>query len=558
MSKKAKNAASASALKSTKKNVSAKTVFGLSLLGWTETADVTETVSAVDGSAESSKKSLKKTSTKKVKSTNLDKLTGRLVLVGGSRVKPLTPEELGLDEVSVAFWQWERAQQKRGDVALLLTTAGPLWLVQLSPATEGAQQDGLLEFSAYSEARDLAGSAASAAIDYKLSRLRVEALNLNSEEQRGVVVGLELGGYRFKATRGGDLSKAGKMLPLLSLHGFAKDNVSDAGKLGVATNLARHLVNLPAGELNPTTYANAMRAIFAGSSTMKVDVWQGKKLEAERCNLLVAVGRAAPEKAALVHLSYRPKGKTRLTKPLAFVGKGVTFDTGGIDIKDADSMRIMKKDMGGSAAVAGIAYYLAKSSGDVACDFYLALAENAVDGEAFRPGDVITARGGQSVEIHNTDAEGRLVLADAIDVAVKQTGANAPLALIDISTLTGAMRVALGTRIAGLFANHDVLSTQILKAGQLAGDLCWRMPLYRDYNSLLKSAFADVANASQSRFGGAITAALFLQRFVGETKWAHLDLYAWSEGSVGAISEPGGSGQGVQVMAQFLRQIREI
>jgi leucyl aminopeptidase len=188
----------------------------------------------------------------------------------------------------------------------------------------------------------------------------------------------------------------------------------------------------------------------------------------------------------------------------------------------------------------------------------LGLAENAVDQHSFRPGDVLTARNGLSVEIHNTDAEGRLVMADVMDVATNKHEDSRPAALIDFSTLTGAMRVAVGTEIAGMFANHDGLADLALKSGAVTGDPAWRLPLWESYRSQLKSSFADLANASDSGFGGAISAALFLQRFVkGDTPWLHFDLYCWTDRAVGALGDAGGNGQGVQLGIELLRTIKQ-
>jgi leucyl aminopeptidase len=540
MAAKTRAAAKAAPRKSGKDSFGSREIFGLSLQGWTSASLGPE-------------KSDDSTNTKNLKDakSSAKDVNGRIVFVGGQVSRDISAGGLGLGTASIPAWQWERASKRRGELALMVGDEGPLWLVQAAVPKKAGSHGGLLDTSPYGQARDLVGQAAIMALEYGLASLSVECIQASLEEQRGVLVGLELASYRFKLVRQKATSNA-KPRPALAISGVDASLGREASALGVGTNVARHLVNLPAGDLNPTTYAAALTAVFSSSPTMRVEVWQGRKLEQERCGLLAAVGRAAPEPAALVRLSYRPKGKARFAKPLALVGKGITFDTGGIDLKDADSMRLMKKDMGGSAALAGLACYLEASGSDVPCDIYLALAENAVSGDAFRPGDILTARGGQTVEIHNTDAEGRLVLADAIDVALSQKGADAPWALIDLATLTGAMRIALGTRIGGLFANDDELATQLLAAGQQAGDPCWRMPLYKDYSAQLKTVFADVANASQGRFGGAITAALFLQRFVADARWAHIDLYAWGEG-LGALAEPGGSGQGVQVLAQFLR-----
>jgi leucyl aminopeptidase len=243
---------------------------------------------------------------------------------------------------------------------------------------------------------------------------------------------------------------------------------------------------------------------------------------------------------------------------VALVGKGVCFDTGGLGIKPDAGMKLMKKDMGGSASIVGIAHWLSESGSDVACDLYLALAENAVDAHSFRPGDVLTARNGLTVEIHNTDAEGRLVMADVMDVATNKQIDSAPVALIDLSTLTGAMRVAVGTEIAGMFANNDGLADLALSSGQKAGDPAWRIPLWDNYKAQLKSSFADLANASDSGFGGAITAALFLQKFLKhQIPWLHFDLYCWSDRANGAIGDSGGNGQGVQMMVRLLERISQ-
>ncbi|NBQ53311.1 MAG: hypothetical protein EBU49_07015 [Proteobacteria bacterium] len=294
---------------------------------------------------------------------------------------------------------------------------------------------------------------------------------------------------------------------------------------------------------------------------------QGRKLlgsaelAREGMNLICAVGAASPNPPCLVHIRYRPVGNARgksataSRPPVAFVGKGVTFDTGGLDIKPSSGMRWMKKDMGGSATTVGLALYVDAMKPDRACDFYLAIAENSVSSTAMRPGDVYRARNGMTVEIHNTDAEGRLVLADAMDYALTRTGADEPSLLIDTSTLTGAMRVAVGLTISGLFSTHDHLAEACIAAGQQAGDPCWRMPLFDEYKTALKSQAADLSNCSDSGFGGAITAALFLEKFTRGKPWIHLDYYAWSDRPAGAMAEPGGNGQAVQMLIRLLEKI---
>ena len=452
-------------------------------------------------------------------------------------------------DLSLPPWLLERARGKGGEMLYAATEAGPLWLLMAQAKSSGAAHDGLFRVSPYGVARDLAAQVVAALAESGLAEVNWHFSAASEAEQRGALVGLELGAYRFKQRRG---AKPVLDLPRLILHGVPGAILEAAHVLGVATNLARHLVNLPPNELNPTTYSEGLQELFGAYPAMTVSVWQGKKLVQERMGLLLGVGQAAAAGPALVHLKYRPKKIAKGVKPLAFVGKGITFDSGGLDIKDAGGMRLMKKDMGGSASLTGLAYWLAASDAAFPCDIYLALAENAVDQHSFRPGDILTARNGLTIEIDNTDAEGRLVLADALDVAVAATGADAPAAVINLATLTGAMRVALGLRIAGLFANDDDLARALLLSGQRTAEPAWRMPLYADYFIGMRSNFADFANAAPGGRGGAITAALFLQKFVREVPWAHFDMMAWSEGNTGGCIEAGGNGQCVQLLADFL------
>lgn len=272
-----------------------------------------------------------------------------------------------------------------------------------------------------------------------------------------------------------------------------------------------------------------------------------QRLKKEKMGLHVAVGQAASQEPHLVHIQYRNGGKSQ--KPYAFVGKGITFDAGGLDIKPSQGMRLMKKDMGGSASVAGTALWVANAQPKINCDFYFAIAENAVGTESFRPSDVITARNGLSVEIHNTDAEGRLVMADALTLATEKK----PQLVIDIATLTGAIKHGLGGNTPGLFSNSDNLAESLLKTGQKRGDVFWRMPLVPEEKLRLRSDVADLVNATNG-YGGAITAALFLEHFVNGVPWAHFDIYAWVDSATGVYGASGGSGQIVQAMTLFLEE----
>ncbi len=409
--------------------------------------------------------------------------------------------------------------------------------------------EGLLDPSAYSSARDNVGSAY-LKLEGEFEKLHLHAFNLDYDELLGALLGIELAAYDFK-----NQAKA-PQLTAASTGDLPKDATSEALKnakaIGKAINIGRHLVDTPPSDKLPVDYANAVQKYFAKKAGMTVNIWDEKKLAKEKMGCLLGVGKASTQQPRLVHLRYRPKNG-RDMQPLAFVGKGITFDTGGLNLKPGNSMRLMKKDMGGSACLAGLASWLCDSKSEIPCDIYLALAENSVDAHSFRPSDVLTAKNGKTVEIDNTDAEGRLVMADALCVASEAKGKDKPQFLIDVATLTGAIKVGLGDDIGGLFSNNDDLAFILQSCSQISGDLLWRMPLMKSQRAKLNSPFADMANSS-SGFGGAIRAAMFLQEFTGDIPWAHLDIFGWNNGASGAYRSAGGSGQGVQCLAQFVSQ----
>jgi len=423
--------------------------------------------------------------------------------------------------------------------------------VTLNPlAAKESESDARLKTPASVRIRDAVGGTLGLLEKMEVTWAEFE-LQLDAAGVEAALLGLELALYRFKRTFKGEPVKIG--LTVRARGKAINDSViSRATALGVAANLARHLVNLPPNLLNPVTYATAAQQAMAGVKNVKVEVWDESKLAKEKAGLILAVGQGSPTPPRLVHIRYRPSGAAK-KGGVAFVGKGITFDTGGVDIKPAAGMRLMKKDMGGSAAVLALAYWAAHAQVKIPLDFYLSMAENSVDGNSMRPGDIVIARNGTSVEIHNTDAEGRLVLADAMDVAVTQE--PKPKFVVDVATLTGAIKVALGSAMAGLFANDAKLGQAIATAGQQSGDPAWVMPLMQRYRSQLSSSFADQINSSDG-FGGAITAALFLEKFAREVPWAHLDIYAWKDSADGAFMEAGGSGQAVFALAQWLRGLR--
>jgi leucyl aminopeptidase len=288
-------------------------------------------------------------------------------------------------------------------------------------------------------------------------------------------------------------------------------------------------------------------------SSVKVTVLSSKQLQSQKMGLLYAVGQGSEHEPKFVEIRYVPKVKSKVKK-VALVGKGITFDTGGLDIKPSSGMRLMKKDMAGAAAVIGSMYYIAHSKLPISVSAYLPLAENSVDAKSMRPSDVYTSRNGLKVEIHNTDAEGRLILADALDYAV--TNKIKPDFLIDVATLTGAIKTTLGLEIAGLFSNQDDLAERLLRAAQESGDLAWRIPLYSRYASQFSTPFADLVNAVDG-WAGPITAALFLEKFVRGVPWAHFDIYGWSDKANGVQAHPGGNGQMVSLINQFVRTLAQ-
>ena len=290
--------------------------------------------------------------------------------------------------------------------------------------------------------------------------------------------------------------------------------------LAEATALVRDLVDTPAADMGPEQLELAVRDLAAASGA-EVEVTRGDAL-AEGFPMIAAVGAGAARDRAprLVELHWGHPDHPRV----AIVGKGVCFDSGGLDIKSASGMRLMKKDMGGAAHAIALARLVIGARLPVRLHLLVAAVENSVSATAFRPGDVLASRNGISVEVDNTDAEGRLVLGDALAKA----GDDKPALIVDFATLTGAARVALGPDLPAMFANDDALAAELEAAARRVDDPLWRMPLWDGYGEMLKSDIADMANSSDSGFAGAITAALFLKRFVdGATPWVHLDTFAW-------------------------------
>ena len=312
------------------------------------------------------------------------------------------------------------------------------------------------------------------------------------------------------------------------------------------TLLARDLVHEPPNVLGPQEFAEKARALE--KLGVKVEILDAARLEKLGMGALLAVARGAARPARVAVMQWQ--GGRRGDDPVAFVGKGVVFDTGGISIKPAGSMQNMKADMAGAAAVTGLMKALALRKARCNAVGVIGLVENMPDGNAYRPGDIIPAMSGTTIEVVNTDCEGRMVLADLLWYTQERF---APRFMVNLATLTGAIMVALGQDYAGLFANDDELARDLVAAGSISGEKLWRMPLGDAYDKLIKSRFADIKNAG-GRYGGAITAAQFLQKFVNDTPWAHLDIAGVGFATPSCdTNQSWASGFGVAVLDQLVR-----
>lgn len=368
--------------------------------------------------------------------------------------------------------------------------------------------------------------------------------------------GALLGSYTF-ATFFGEGKKSSVKEPLgeVVLPGLKPRNrdskalLQRLGVLAEAVTYARDLVNTPPNALYPESFAASVTG--RASKDVSVEVWDSERLIAEGCGGIVGVGQGSAQGPALVTMTYAPRGAKA---SLAFVGKGITFDSGGLCLKPATGMVTMKCDMGGAAAVAAAVFAIAALDLPVAVTGYLCLAENMTGDLAQRPGDVVTMRGGKSVEIINTDAEGRLVMADGLALASEST----PDAIVDIATLTGACTVALGVRTFGVMGNNEAVIARALQGAAAAGESAWPLPLPEELRASMDSHVADIKHTGD-RAGGAMIAATFLAEFVGKgadgepLPWAHLDIAgpAFNDGAAHGHTPKGGTGAGVRTLVEF-------
>ena len=357
-------------------------------------------------------------------------------------------------------------------------------------------------------------------------------------DTRLAVLAFALGSYRFTRYRKGEASAVKLVLP---------DGVdgTEIARIADGVSLARDLINTPANDLGPAELEDAAKALAARHGAAAQSI-VGDDLLARNFPLIHAVGRASPRAPRLVDFTWGDPAAPKIT----LVGKGVCFDTGGLDLKPSGGMLIMKKDMGGAACVLAAAHMIMDSKLKVRLRVLIPAVENSVSGAAFRPLDVYRSRKGLTVEIGNTDAEGRLVLADALALADEE----APELIADMATLTGAARVALGPDLPPFYTHDDMLAADLARHANAERDPLWRMPLWGPYDSLLDSKVADINNVSSGAFAGSITAALFLNRFVEKAKsWAHFDVFGWTPAAKPARPE-GGECQAARALYALLKE----
>jgi len=368
-----------------------------------------------------------------------------------------------------------------------------------------------------------------------------------AEVAEALVTGTILASYRFDRFKSGNGDDSPRLESLTLLAPADLGEAAEVARIvAEAQNRARDLQLTPANVATPTYLAERAEEIAGGADSLSFEVFGRAELEAKGMGGLIAVGQGGPQEPKLIVLRYSGGGSG---PTLAYVGKGVTFDTGGISLKPGAGMQEMKMDMSGAAAVLEAVAAIAELGLPLNLVALVPTTENMPSGTAIKPGDIITQYNGKTVEVNNTDAEGRLILADALAYAV-ELGAER---IVDIATLTGAVEIALGSTYAGLISNDDELAAAVSSAGETTGELAWRLPLHPEYKELMKGTVADLSNLGKKRKAGTITAASFLEEFVGETAWAHLDIAgsAWDIGREYVGNEA--NGFGVRLLVELAR-----
>lgn len=394
----------------------------------------------------------------------------------------------------------------------------------------------------------------------KCQQLRASKINLVFPKKcrtehlfRSVLEGLNLSNYFFHKLKKDSLHAETVLLldevEIVGVDEKDKEEIEKVKIISTGVHLVRDLVNNNADEITPQKLAEVAKEFEKISPKVKVTVFDKKRIEEEKMGLLLAVNRASFRDPAFIIVEYLPSKSDDRT---VLIGKGITFDSGGLSLKPTESMIKMKTDMSGAAAVLGVIYVAAKLNLNKNIIAVVPATENSIGSKSYKPGDVYSSYSGKTVEVLNTDAEGRLILADAISYAVKNLK---PKRMIDIASLTGAVAIALGEEIAGLFCNDKEMAKKLLASGLNTGELLWELPLHPEYKKLIKSDIADLKNVAQ-REGSCITAALFLEDFVGKIPWAHIDI-----GSTACYNKTkgyytsAGTGYGLRLIYDFLENL---
>ncbi|HVI03143.1 MAG TPA: leucyl aminopeptidase family protein [Enhygromyxa sp.] len=441
---------------------------------------------------------------------------------------------------SKAYRDWHKRQPKATQAWLDSTDFKPeAGNVTLLPGRDGAVAKVVLGLGTPSSDPNRAALWAFAALPGKLPKGRYEFEGeLDASEANDAALGWALATYTFNRY----LSKP-KSFPTLVWPKRADRKAVE--RAAAATSLARDLVNTPAADLGPAELAE-QAAMVAGKYDAELSVIVGEDLISANYPAIYAVGKGSPREPRLIDLRWGDEDAPKLT----LVGKGVVFDTGGLDLKNSSGMKLMKKDMGGAATVLALAQMVMDAKLPVRLRMLIPAVENSISGTAYRPLDVLQTRKGITIEVGNTDAEGRIILCDAL----AEADTEKPDLLIDFATLTGAARVALGTELPALFCNDDQVAAAILEAGNATVDPLWRLPLFHSYRRHLESKVADINNIANIAQGGAITAALFLNEFVSsKTPWVHIDTMAFNMAA--RPGRPaGGEVFGMRAMFEMLRR----
>jgi len=373
---------------------------------------------------------------------------------------------------------------------------------------------------------------------------------------QALVEGALLASYRFKgggADASFDVVPLGDPLPSVGVHDLASEGVRRGTVVARAVNWAKRLVDTPAGDMSPKKLARAARDRLEGDPYVTLEVWNASRIVGEKLGGLLGVSQGSAQPPRLVWASYDPEPGTGLPH-VALVGKGVTFDSGGLSLKPGEAMMTMKTDMTGAAEVLAALSVASRLGLKVRVTAIAPMSENLPGGEAIKPGDVVTARNGTTIEVLNTDAEGRLLLADGLSLAVESN----PDAIIDVATLTGAQTIALGDQVGAYFASTEELAAYVEAASRTSGESFWRLPLFAGYEAHVESDVADVKNIGRPRVAGALVAALILQRFTDSRPWVHLDIAgpARADAERGYTTK-GGTAFGLRTLVALLTAVAE-